>query len=276
MQLILHSPWGGRINRAWGLALRKRFCVSFDRELQAAATDDGICISLVEQHSFPLSDVFLMLQTGDAGRESDSGRARLADVRQPLALERNSRSGDRSATAAARKFPWRLQRMRAEDLVGRGFSRTGDVPGQSHADRWSFPIIRWSKRPCAIVCTKRWIWMAWRRFSARIESGAIETLAIDTPAPSPMAHEILNANPYAFLDDAPLEERRARAVSLRRVDPWLGREFGRLDQAAIEEVRKQAWPEARNPDELHDLLLGVGLLPVERRPDWQALARRVD
>src|SRR5258705_1184136 len=106
----------------------------------------------------------------------------------------------------------------------------------------------------------------------RIESGAIETLAIDTPAPSPMAHEILNANPYAFLDDAPLEERRARAVSLRRVDPWLGCEFGRIDQAAIGEVRKQAGPEARNPDELHDLLLGVGLLPVDRWPDWKVLA----
>jgi ATP-dependent Lhr-like helicase len=107
---------------------------------------------------------------------------------------------------------------------------------------------------------------------ARIASGAIETLALDTPAPSPMAHEILNANPYAFLDDAPLEERRARAVSLRRVDPWIGREFGRLDPAAIDEVRKQAWPEARNADELHDLLLGICLLPVDVRPDWQPLA----
>ncbi|MGH7855306.1 MAG: Lhr family helicase, partial [Candidatus Binatia bacterium] len=107
---------------------------------------------------------------------------------------------------------------------------------------------------------------------ARIESGAIQRLAIDTPAPSPMAHEILNANPYAFLDDAPLEERRARAVSLRRVDPRIAQEFGRLDAAAIEEVRKQAWPEARNPDELHDLLLGVCLLPPKWRPDWRPLA----
>jgi ATP-dependent Lhr-like helicase len=100
----------------------------------------------------------------------------------------------------------------------------------------------------------------------------LETLAIDTPAPSPMAHEILNANPYAFLDDAPLEERRARAVSLRRVDPRLAQEFGRLDPAAIDEVRRQAWPEVRSPDELHDLLLGVGLLPQNFRPDWQPLA----
>jgi ATP-dependent Lhr-like helicase len=108
---------------------------------------------------------------------------------------------------------------------------------------------------------------------AKIDSGEIETLAIDTPSPSPMAHEILNANPYAFLDDAPLEERRARAVSLRRVDPWLGREFGQLDPQAIVEVCRQAWPEARDADELHDLLLGIGLLPVEWRKEWQGLAR---
>ena len=107
---------------------------------------------------------------------------------------------------------------------------------------------------------------------AKIDSGEIATLAIDTPAPSPMAHEILNANPYAFLDDAPLEERRARAVSLRRVDPRLDREFGQLDPQAIAEVCKQAWPEARNADELHDLLLGICILPADLRCDWQSLA----
>src|SRR6185503_17599066 len=104
------------------------------------------------------------------------------------------------------------------------------------------------------------------------ESGAIQTVAIDTPAPSPMAHEILNANPYAFLDDAPLEERRARAVSLRRVDPRMAQEFGRLDPAAIDEVRRLAWPEVRGAEELHDLLLGVCLLPESWRPDWRPLA----
>ncbi|HEX7228736.1 MAG TPA: DEAD/DEAH box helicase, partial [Candidatus Binatia bacterium] len=111
-----------------------------------------------------------------------------------------------------------------------------------------------------------------KKIIAAIESGAINTLAVDTPAPSPMAHEILNANPYAFLDDAPLEERRARAVSLRRIDPRLEREFGQLDQSAIDEVCRQAWPEARNGDELHDFLLGVGILPVEERPDWARIA----
>ncbi len=274
MQLILHSPWGGRINRAWGLALRKRFCVSFDRELQAAATDDGICISLVEQHSFPLSDVFLMLKP--AMLEENLTQAALAspmfdnrwrwNATRALAIQRHS---------GGRKVPVALQRMRAEDLLAAVFpeqvmcqdNRTGPVELPDH------PLVKETIGDCLHEAMDM---DGLAQILARIESGAIETLAIDTPAPSPMAHEILNANPYAFLDDAPLEERRARAVSLRRVDPWLGREFGRLDQAAIDEVRKQAWPEARNPDELHDLLLGVGLLPVERRPDWQALAARVD
>src|SRR5262249_23875135 len=103
----------------------------------------------------------------------------------------------------------------------------------------------------------------------------IHTIAIDTPAPSPMAHEILNANPYAFLDDAPLEERRARAVSLRRVDPWMDGEFGRLDQGAIQEVRDQAWPDVRNADELHDFMLSVCLLPVEEQREWSDFARQL-
>jgi len=272
-QLILHSPWGGRINRAWGLALRKRFCVSFDRELQAAATDDGICISLVEQHSFPLRDVFAMLKPGLV--ESTLTQAALAspmfgnrwrwNATRALALTRFS---------GGRKVPVALQRMRAEDLLAAVFpeqvmcqdNRAGPIELPDH------PLVKETIGDCLheamdidglkdILCA--------------IDKGTIQTLAIDTPAPSPMAHEILNANPYAFLDDAPLEERRARAVSLRRSDPWLGREFGRLDQNAIDEVRRQAWPEIRTADELHDLLLGVCLLPVALRPDWAAFAEHL-
>jgi ATP-dependent helicase Lhr and Lhr-like helicase len=270
MQLILHSPWGGRINRAWGLALRKRFCVSFDRELQAAATDDGICISLVEQHSFPLADVFSMLRP--ANLEYNLTQAALAspmfdnrwrwNATRALAIMRQS---------GGKKVPVALQRMRAEDLLAAVFpeqvmcqdNRSGPVELPDH------PLVKETIGDCLHEAMDI---DGLKEILARLESGAIETLAVDTPAPSPMAHEILNANPYAFLDDAPLEERRARAVSLRRVDPWLGREFGRLDPAAIDEVRKQAWPEARNADELHDLLLGVGLLPIDLRGDWQSLA----
>ena len=270
MQLIIHSPWGGRINRAWGLALRKRFCVSFDRELQAAATDDGLCISLVEQHSFPLTDVFAMLRPGNL--EYNLTQAALAspmfdnrwrwNATRALAIRRHN---------GGRKVPVALQRMRAEDLLAAVFpeqvmcqdNRSGPVELPDH------PLVRETMGDCLHEAMDV---DGLGEILERIESGALETLAVDTPAPSPMAHEILNANPYAFLDDAPLEERRARAVSLRRVDPRIAQEFGRLDPAAIEEVRKQAWPEVRNADELHDLLLGVCLLPENWRPAWRPLA----
>ncbi|MGH7886412.1 MAG: DEAD/DEAH box helicase, partial [Candidatus Binatia bacterium] len=269
-QLILHSPWGGRVNRAWGLALRKRFCVSFDRELQAAATDDGICISLVEQHSFPLNDVFAMLKP--ALVESTLTHAALAS---PMFTNRWRWNATRALVltrfSGGKKVPVALQRMRAEDLLAAVFpeqvmcqdNRSGPVVLPDH------PLVNETIGDCLHEAMDV---DGLTDILMRIDNGSLETLAIDTPAPSPMAHEILNANPYAFLDDAPLEERRARAVSLRRVDPWLGREFGQLDAAAIAEVCRQAWPEVRSSDELHDLLLGVCLLPVGLRPDWCLLA----
>ncbi|HEX5517253.1 MAG TPA: ATP-dependent DNA helicase, partial [Pseudolabrys sp.] len=270
MQLILHSPWGGRINRAWGLALRKRFCVSFDRELQAAATDDGLCISLVEQHSFPLTDVFSMLRPGNL--EYNLIQAALAspmfdnrwrwNATRALAIRRHN---------GGRKVPVALQRMRAEDLLAAVFpeqvmcqdNRSGPVELPDH------PLVKETIGDCLHEAMDV---DGLARILESIENGMIRTLAVDTPAPSPMAHEILNANPYAFLDDAPLEERRARAVSLRRVDPRIAQDFGRLDPAAIEEVCRQAWPEVRNTDELHDLLLGVCLLPENFRPVCRPLA----
>ena len=271
MQLILHSPWGGRINRAWGLALRKRFCVSFDRELQAAATDDGICISLVEQHSFPLSDVFLMLRP--AILEDNLTQAALAS---PMFANRWRWNASRALAllrySGGKKVPVALQRMRAEDLLAAVFpeqvmcqdNRSGPVALPDH------PLVNETMGDCLHEAMDI---DGLSTILSRIDSGAIATLAIDTPVPSPMAHEILNANPYAFLDDAPLEERRARAVSLRRVDPWLGREFGQLDAAAIALVAKQAWPEVRDAEELHDLLLGLGLLPLDFRADWRLAAQ---
>ena len=260
MQLVIHSPWGARINRAWGMALRKRFCVSFDRELQAAATDDGIVISLVEQHSFPLSDVFLMLRP--AILEATLTQAALAS---PLFTNRWRWNATRALAllrfSGGRKVPVALQRMRAEDLLAAVFPEQtmcqdnragpGEIPDH--------PLVNETINDCLRDAMDLDGLM---EITERIQNGEIETVAVDTPAPSPMAHEILNANPYAFLDDAPLEERRARAVSLRRTDPWLGREFGQLDPSAIEEVRRQAWPDIRNADELHDFLLSVCVLPL--------------
>ncbi len=273
MQLVIHSPWGARINRAWGLALRKRFCVSFDRELQAAATDDGIVISLVEQHSFPLSDVFQMLRP--AMIEPSLIQAALAS---PMFTNRWRWNSTRALAvmrhSGGRKVPVALQRMRAEDLLAAVFpeqmvcgdNRTGPVELPDH------PLVNETIGDCLHEAMDL---DGIKKIIAAIESGAINTLAVDTPAPSPMAHEILNANPYAFLDDAPLEERRARAVSLRRTDLRLEREFGQLDQAAIDEIRRQAWPEIRNGDELHDFLLGVGILSVGERPEWRRIAQEL-
>ena len=270
MQLIIHSPWGARINRAWGMALRKRFCLSFDRELQAAATDDGICISLVERHSFPLSDVFLMLPEAAV-----DGALTQASLASPMFTNRWRWNATRALAllrqSGGKKVPVAIQRMRAEDLLAAVFpeqvmcqdNRSGPVEIPDH------PLVNETMLNCLHEAMDS---EGLKTILARIARGEIETICVDTPAPSPMAHEILNANPYAFLDDAPLEERRARAVSLRRVDPWLDREFGQLDAEAIAEVRRQAWPEVRNADELHDFLLGVGILPLARATEWLPFA----
>jgi ATP-dependent Lhr-like helicase len=271
MQLIIHSPWGGRINRAWGMALRKRFCVSFNRELQAAATDDGICISLVEQHSFPLSDVFLMLRPHLIDRDLTQ-----ASLASPMFANRWRWNANRALAllrhTGGRKVPVALQRMRAEDLLAAVFpeqlmcqdNQTGPIEPPDH------PLVNETLRDCLHEAMDS---EGLKEIVARIERGEIATVCVDTPSPSPMAHQILNANPYAFLDDAPLEERRARAVSLRGVDPLLDRELGRLDTAAIDEVREQARPDVRSPEELHDLMLGLGLLPLSQSRAWEDFAQ---
>ncbi len=273
MQLVIHSPWGNGINRAWGLALRKRFCLNFDRELQAAATDDGIVISLVEQHSFPASDVFSMLRPASVERELTQ-----AVLASPFFTNRWRWNATRALAVArhsgGKKIPVALQRMRAEDLLAAVFpeqvmcqdNQVGPVEIPDH------PLVNETLRDCLHEAMDL---EGLREILDKIGREEICTVAIDTPAPSPMAHEILNANPYAFLDDAPLEERRARAVSLRRVDPWMDGELGRLDPAAIQEVCDQAWPDVRNADELHDLLLSVCLFPVGGEEDWIDLTRQL-
>ena len=266
MQLVLHAPFGGRINRALGLALRKRFCLRFDFELQAAATDDGVILSLGEQHSFPLESVFGMVRSH--AFLDDLVQAALAapmfgnrwrwNATRALALLRFS---------GGRKVPMPLQRMRAEDLLAAVFpaqlacgeARAGPVEPPDH------PLV---KETLAHCLTEAMDAAGLRAVLEGIEAGAIRTLAVETAAPSPMSHEILNANPYAFLDDAPLEERRARAVSLRRTDPDLAGGIGALDPDAIAEVRRQAWPDARDADEVHDALLTLGMLPEAAAVGW--------
>jgi len=260
MQLVLHTPFGGRINRAWGLALRKRFCVTFDFELQAAATDDGLLLSLGPQHSFPLDGVFEMLR-----RETLTSDLEQAALASPMFANRWRWNASRALALlrhqGGRRVPMPLQRMRAEDLLAAVFPAQvacADNAPAGPVEIPDHPLVRETMDNCLHEAMDV---DGLDAILADLRRGAIATHAIDTVAPSPLSHEILNSNPYTFLDDAPLEERRARAVSLRRTDPDLAGGLGALDPAAIAEVQAQAWPDVRDPDELHDVLQSLGMLP---------------
>ena len=262
MQLIIHAPFGGRINKAWGLALRKRFCRSFNFELQAAATDNGLNIALAEQHSFPLSDVFHYLQT-----ETVQEMLEQAALASPIFATRWRWDANRSLALlrfqGGKKVPPQIQRIRSDDLLASVFPDVaacqenieGDIQIPDH------PLVAEVMKD---VLTEAMDIDGLRRVLDGIRSGAIRCLAVDTPVPSQFSHEILNANPYAYLDDAPLEERRARAVQMRRMLPEaVLKEVGRLDQQAIARVREEARPDVRDSDELHDTLQTLVALPRE-------------
>ncbi len=270
MQLVIHAPFGGRINKAWGLALRKRFCVTFDFELQAAATDNGLVISLGEKHSFPLESVFGYLHSNTV-RDVLIQAVLLApmfttrwrwNVSRALALLRFSNG---------KKVPPQIQRMKAEDLLAAVFpdviacqeNLTGQRAARQIPDH---PLVKETLRDCL---TEAMDLEGLTATLKAIEAGSIRCVAVDTPTPSVFSHEILNANPYAFLDDAPLEERRARAVEMRRTLPaeLLG-QVGALDPEAIEEVARESWPVVRDADELHDALLTLVWLPDDQMQPW--------
>jgi len=269
MQLVIHAPFGGRINKAWGLALRKRFCRSFNFELQAAATDDGLNIALAEQHSFPLGDVFHFLQPETVqpvleqavltGSPIFATRWRW-DAMRALALLRFQ---------GGKKVPLQIQRIRSDDLLAAVFpdvaacqeNIAGDIPIPDH------PLVH---EVMYDVLNEALDIDGLRTLLRRIEQGDIRCVAVDTPVPSQFSHEILNANPYAYLDDAPLEERRARAVEMRRILPEsVLEEVGKLDPAAIDQVRQEAWPDVRDSDELHDVLQTLVALPETVGDDWR-------
>ena len=271
MQLVLHAPLGARINRAWGLALRKRFCRSFNVELQAAATDNGIVISLSEQHSFPLEVVFRFLRP-----ETVEKVLTQAMLPAPMFGARWRWNASRALAvlrfAGGRKVPPPILRMRSDDLLAAVFpdqvacqeNLTGDIRIPDH------PLVDETIRDCLHEAMDV---DGLRAVIAGIEQGTITTRAVDTAEPSPLGHEILNANPYAFLDDAPLEERRARAVQLRRTLGDDGGEIGALDPEAIAEVAAESWPVVRDVEELHDALLTLGLAPP--REEWRAWFKRL-
>jgi ATP-dependent Lhr-like helicase len=272
MQLVIHAPFGGRINRAWGMALRKKFCRSFDFELQAAATDDGIVLSLGAQHSFPLETIFEMLRPDDLDEILTQ-----AAIQAPMFETRWRWNAMRSLalmrTQGGKRVPPFLQRMRAQDLVTAVFpaqTACQDNHGGGAIDIPDHPLVRETLRDCL---TEAMDAAGLRTVITALRAGEIETLARDLPEPSVFAHEILNANPYAFLDDAPLEERRTRAVTMRRGLPAeVTERIGGLDPSCIAEVVAEAQPEPRDPDELHDLLLDLGALPESegRARGWEA------
>ncbi|MER3456014.1 MAG: DEAD/DEAH box helicase [candidate division GAL15 bacterium] len=273
MQLVLHAPFGARINRAWGRALRKRFCLTFDFELQAAATDDGIVLSLGEQHSFPLEFIFQFVRPQSVRQDLVQ-----ATLQSPLFVTRWRQNANRALLVPrqwrGRRVPPQIQRMKAEDLLSAVFpeqvgcqdNRMGPLVPPDH------PLVNQTLCDCLQDAMDV---EGLEAVVEAIERGEIQTVAVDTPQPSPASHEILNANPYTFLDDAPLEERRARAVRLRRVDPELACGPGALDPEALEEVRAQAAPDVRDPDELHDLLQTVVFLPEAEARTWQAYAEEL-
>ncbi len=279
MQLILHAPFGGRINKAWGLALRKRFCRGFNFELQAAATDNGINISLAEQHSFPLSDVFQFLT-----EITVKGLLEQASIASPIFKTRWRWAAGRSLqllrTSKGKRIAPQVQRTRSDDLMASVFPQAaacfetivGDIQIPDH------PLVREVMQD---VLQEAMDLDGLLGVLRGIQDGSILCLAVDTPVPSQFAHELLNANPYAYLDEAGLEERRARAVSLKGGIPASVLErAGKLDQQAIDIVRNECWPDIRDEHELHDLLMSLVAIPLtmlktDRCYHWVELYERL-
>ena len=260
MQLVIHAPFGARINKAWGLALRKRFCRSFNFELQASATENGLNIALAEQHSFPLADVFEFLR-----EESVQEVLEQAALPSPIFKTRWRWDAGRSLALLryrnGKKVPPQILRIRSDDLLAAVFPDVaacqenieGDIKIPDH------PLIREVMKD---VLTEAMDIAGLKRVLGGMADGSIRLLAVDTPVPSLFSHEILNSAPYAYLDDAPLEERRARAVEMRRTLPdAVLQEVGGLDLSAIEQVRSEAWPDVRDAEELHDALLTLVAIP---------------
>ena len=269
MQLVLHAPFGSRLNRAWGLALRKRFCRKFNFELQAAATEDAIVLSLGPTHSFPLDDVFHYLNSKTVRQllcqallDAPMWNIRWRwNVTRSLAVLRR-RGG--------RKIPPQLQRMDAEDLLTAIFPdqvACAENLGGGEREIPTHPLVEQTVKDCLEEAMDI---DGLEHLLTAIERNEKNLFARDVIEASPLSQEILNARPYAYLDDAPLEERRTRAVFQRRwLDPETAADMGKLDQAAIDRVRGEVWPEPRNADELHDALVELGFVTEEEGSGWQ-------
>jgi ATP-dependent Lhr-like helicase len=269
MQLVVHAPFGSRINRAWGLALRKRFCVSFDFELQAAANDDAMLLSIGPNNSFPLETMFGLVKNPWLQEAVEQA---LLVANSPVWQARWRWNTTRSLAVLrqrnGKRVPPPLQRMKADDLMAAVFpvlvacqeNLSGPIPLPDH------PLTRQSMDDCLHEAMDL---DGLREVLDRVERGEIQLHAKDTTEPSPFAHEMVNSKPYTYLDDAPLEERRARAVQLRRTLPKSGRDLGILDPDAIALVVDEAQPQPRDPEEVHDALLALVALRPAYAPEWR-------
>jgi ATP-dependent Lhr-like helicase len=269
MQMVLHAPFGGRINRAWGLALRKRFCRGFGFELQAAANEEAIVISLGTHHSFPLADVFNYLHPSSVGEVLTQ-----AILDQPMFESRWRWNSIRSLVLDrfqnGRAVPPQILRMRAGDLLASSFPAAvacpenlppGDLPiPMDH------PLVRQTIEDCLTEATDL---AGLTKVLEGLRDGSIERVAVDTATPSAFARGILSSELYTFLDDAPLEERRTQAVMTRRtLDQRALDGIGALDPAAVQRVREEAWPQAESAEEVHDALLWMGYVMDAEAGDW--------
>ncbi len=265
MQLVVHAPFGGRVNRGLGLALRKRFCRSFDFELQAAASDDAVVLSLGPQHSFPLADVARFLSP-----ETIEEVLAQAVLPTPMFAARWRWNLTRSLIAPrsrnGKRVPPAIQRMEADDLMAAIFpalaacqeNNAGTIQIPDH------PVVRQTMADCMVEAMDL---DGLRSLLEQMRAGTVRAHFAETVEPSLLAHEILNGKPYTFLDDAPLEERRTRAVQLRRGIPLEEHDLSHLDPAALAQVRAEAAADPRDPEELHDLL--VSMVLMEPNATWQ-------
>jgi ATP-dependent Lhr-like helicase len=273
MQLVLHAPFGSRINRAWGLALRKKFCQGFNFELQAAATEEGVILSLNNSHSFPLEEVYRYLHPNTVRQTLVQ-----ALLQSPI-FETRWRWSTTLALAVPRnrggaRVPNQLQRMYAEDLLQAVFPDAAacqdNLPGEREVP--DHPLVNQAIKDAMEEAVDA---QGLEAQLTRLYAGEMQLVARDTPEPSVLSHELLNSAVYTFLDDAPLEERRTRAVYTRRATELRSADdLGALDPAAIERVRQEAWPVANTPDEMYDALMVAGYIQQsELPPHWPSLLK---
>jgi ATP-dependent Lhr-like helicase len=269
MQMVLHAPFGGKINRAWGLALRKRFCRGFGFELQAAANEEAIVISLGLQHSFPLEDVFNYLHPNTVKEILTQ-----AVLDQPMFESRWRWNATRALVLArfqnGRAVPPQILRMRAGDLLAQAFPAAVACPENLPAGDlpipMDHPLVHQTIEDCLTEATDV---AGLIEVLQGLRDGSIERVAVDTPEPSAFARGILNSELYTFLDDAPLEERRTQAVLSRRsLDARMADHIGALDAAAVERVRQEVWPQPESVEEAHDALLWMGFVTEAEAADW--------